>query len=123
MRQGRLHLSIGLVMIGIIVSVAGCNTDRRARVIFDNQSPCGPITVTLTDTTTQQKRNVKVPISQRIEVELTAAVFYDYVVDFTTANKTSDNLKCTAVESGKVQVPAGTVQTFALRAETPVPTQ
>jgi hypothetical protein len=109
-----------LVVFGALI--AGCARDNRARVIFDNQSACGTITVRLTDTATDDIKRVDVAVGQRVEVEVQPDVFYEYLVDFTSAGRTAGNYRCTAVKTGKVRVPAGTSQTFVLAAETPVPT-
>ena len=106
----------------IVFLTSGCLRDNRARVIFDNQSECGTITATLTDTTTGEVKRVDVPIGKRVEVEVKPDVFYQYLVDFTSAGRTTDDRRCVSVKSGRVSVPAGTSQTFALAAETPVPT-
>ncbi len=112
-----------LLLFGMLmVLLAACARDNRARVIFDNQSACGTITVRLTDGETGDIKSTAVPTGQRADIEVRPDVFYDYVVDFTSAGRTADNYRCTAVKSGKVRVPAGTAQTFVLAAETPVPT-
>ncbi len=112
-----------IVALGaLMVLTVGCARDNRARVIFDNQSACGTITVRLTNTATDEIKHVDVAISQRVEIEVAPDVFYEYLVDFTSAGRTADNTRCPAVKTGKVRVPAGTSQTFVLAAETPVPT-
>lgn len=108
-----------LLAVGLVL-VAGCS-DGKARVIFDNQSACGTIRATLTNTKTGVSNKVDVPIGQRVEVIVEPDVFYEYVVDFTAAGRTADNYRCVAVESGQVSVPAGTAQTFTLTAQTPTP--
>jgi hypothetical protein len=106
-------------LIGLTV---GCARDNRARVIFDNQSACGTIAIRLTNTITGEVKPADVAIGQRVEIEVTPDVFYEYLVDFTSAGRTADNYRCIAAPSGKVKVPAGTSETFVLAAETPVPT-
>ncbi len=109
-----------LLLLGFLLTA--CLRDDRARVIFDNQSACGTVAASLTNTTTGEVKQVDVPIGQRVEVVVQPDVFYDYVVDFTAAGRTQDDYRCVAVKRGQVKVPAGAAQTFALRAETPVPT-
>ncbi len=111
-----------LVWLLACLLLSGCVRDNLARVIFDNQSECGTITATLTDTGTGEVKRVEVPVGQRTEVVVRPDVFYDYLVDFTSAGRTPEDYRCVAVRSGKVSVPAGSSQVFALRAETPVPT-
>ena len=106
----------------VCLLLCGCVRDNLARVVFDNQSLCGTITATLTDSGTGEVKRVEVPVGQRTEVVVRPDVFYDYLVDFTSAGRTPDDYRCVAVRSGKVSVPAGASQTFALKAETPVPT-
>ena len=101
--------------------LAGCR-DNNARVIFDNKSDCGTIRATLTDMGTGDVQQVQVPVNQHVEVVVKPDVFYEYTVDFTAAGRTADDFRCVAVKSGRVRVPAGTSQTFALAAETPTPT-
>jgi hypothetical protein len=110
------------LLLMLCVLLAGCVRDNLARVIFDNQSACGTIAATLTDTGTSEVKRVQVPVGQRVEVVVRPDVFYDYVVDFTAAGRTPDDFRCLAVKTGKVSVPAGSSQVFALKAETPVPT-
>ncbi len=112
-----------LVWVVLVLLIAGCVRDNLARVVFDNQSQCGEITATLTASDTGEVKKVQVPVGQRVEVVVRPDVFYDYLVDFTSAGRTADDYRCAAVRSGRVSVPAGASQTFALRAETPVPTQ
>jgi hypothetical protein len=108
--------------IPVVLSLlaAGCR-DNNARIIFDNKSACGTIRATLTDTVTGDVKQVEVPVNQRVEVVVKPDVFYEYIVDFTAAGRTADNYRCVAVKSGRVRVPAGAAQTFALAAETPTP--
>jgi hypothetical protein len=105
----------------LLLTFTACNTDTRARVVIDNQSPCGTITVTLTDTTTQQVSTVKAPANERTEIVVIPDVFYRYVIDFPSGGRNADSLRCTLVDSGQLRVPAGSAQTFVLRAETPTP--
>jgi hypothetical protein len=114
-----LLLTVGVVACALI---AGCVRDNLARVAFDNQSECGTITATLTASDNGEVKKVEVPVGQRMEVMVRPDVFYDYVVDFTSAGRTADDFRCIAVRRGRVSVPAGSTQTFALKAETPVPT-
>jgi hypothetical protein len=118
----RRYLMLLAASVTLIVLIAGCTRDNRARVIFDNQSACGTITARLTNTVTGEIKRADVAIGQRVEVEVQPDVFYEYQVDFTSAGRTADNYRCTAFKTGKVRVPAGTSQTFVLAAETPVPT-
>jgi hypothetical protein len=111
--------SAGLLLLILLIS--GCNIDNRARLIIDNQSPCGSITITLTDTTTQQVNTIKAPMNERTEIEVRSDVFYQYVIDFPSGGVTSEKLRCTLVDSGRLRVPVGTAQTFVLRAKTPTP--
>jgi hypothetical protein len=106
--------------MALCLLVVGCR-DNNARIIFDNKSACGTIRATLTDTVTGDVKQVDVPIDQRVEVVVKPDVFYEYIVDFTSAGRTADDYRCVAVKSGRVRVPAGAVQTFALAAETPTP--
>ncbi len=106
----------------VLALITGCN-DGRARVVFDNKSQCGTITASLTNSVSGEIQRVRVAIGERAEVIVTPDVYYDYMVDFTSAGRTADDYRCTAVETGKVRVPAGSAQTFTLVAETPVPTQ
>ncbi|MCC7450414.1 MAG: hypothetical protein IT324_23545 [Anaerolineae bacterium] len=110
---------LGLIMLAL---VAGCN-DGRARVVFSNQSQCGTITASLTNSASGEVSQVRVAIGERTEIIVTPDAYYDYMVDFTSAGRTADDYRCTAVETGKVRVPAGSSQTFTLVAETPVPTK
>jgi hypothetical protein len=113
------HLTGSFLLL--LIMLCGCNTDSRARVVIDNQSPCGSITITLTDSETQQVKTVKAPQNDRTEIELRPDVYYRYVIDFPSGGRNADNLRCTLVDSGQLRVPAGTAQTFVLRAETPTP--
>src|SRR5262245_29487076 len=117
----RTPLRFGPLLIAVLLMLAGCS-DGKARVVFDNQSACGTIKATLTNSKTGVSNKVDIPIGQRVEVIVEPDVFYNYVVDFTAAGRTADNHRCVAVESGQVSVPAGASQTFTLRAETPTPT-
>ncbi len=111
------------ILGGVLAALlAACARDNRARVIFDNQSACGTINVRLTDSETGDIKSTAVPSGQQAEIEVRPDVFYEYLVDFTSAGRTAENYRCTAVKTGKVRVPAGTAQTFVLAAETPVPT-
>lgn len=112
---------ICLICAALCIVVAGCGRDNNARIIFDNQSACGTISAMLTNSATGDVKRVDVPIGQRIEVIVQPDVFYDYVVDFTAAGRTSNDQRCVSVKTGKVRVPAGSSQTFALAAETPTP--
>src|SRR5258708_39422006 len=116
----RTPLRLGLILLAVLLVMAGCS-DGKSRVIFDNQSACGTIKATLTNSKTGVANKVDIPIGQRVEVIVDPNEFYNYVVDFTAAGRTGDNQRCVAVESGQVSVPAGASQTFALRAETPTP--
>src|SRR6185369_3323264 len=105
-----------LSLIGFILGLcllAGCR-DNQARVIFDNKSTCGTISARLTNSISGEVKTASIPIGQRTEVIVDTDIYYDYVVDFTAAGRTADDYRCTAVESGKVRVPAGTSQTFTL---------
>ena len=113
-------IRLGIFLFAALLLLTGCS-DGKARVIFDNQSACGTIKATLTNSKTGVANKVDVPVGQRVEVIVDPDVFYNYVVDFTAAGRTSTNQRCIAVESGQVSVPAGTSQTFTLRAETPTP--
>src|SRR5581483_1022541 len=108
------------ILMALLLLVVGCR-DNNARIIFDNKSACGTIRATLTDTVTGDVKQVDVPIDQRVEVVVKPDVFYEYIVDFTSAGRTADDYRCVAVKSGRVRVPAGAAQTFALAAETPTP--
>jgi hypothetical protein len=112
-----------LLIVGVLACLllTGCVRDNLARVVFDNQSQCGTITATLTASDTGEVKRVQVQVGQRVEVVVRPDVFYDYLVDFTSAGRTTDDYRCVAVRSGRVSVPAGASQVFALKAETPVP--
>jgi hypothetical protein len=112
----------GALALIVLALLAGCN-DGRARVVFNNQSKCGTISASLTNSVSGEVSKVQVAIGARAEVIVTPDVYYDYMVDFTAAGLTADDYRCTAVETGKVRVPAGSSQTFTLVAETPVPTK
>src|SRR5262245_6940901 len=110
------------LLLILFLLLTSCVRDNLARVIFDNQSACGTISATLTDTETGEVKRVEVPVGKRMEVVVRPDIFYNYLVDFTAAGRTPDDFRCVAVKSGKVSVPAGSSQVFALQAETPVPT-
>ncbi len=124
LRNPSVRLLLFVVLLLVIVGVVLITRppDNRARVIFDNQSACGTIVVRLTDTESGDIKSTAVPIGQRGEIEVRPDVFYEYLVDFTSAGRTAENYRCTAVKTGKVRVPAGSAQTFVLNAATPVPT-
>jgi hypothetical protein len=110
-----------LLAISALALTSGCGRDDKARVIFENRSACGTITATLTDTETGEVQQTQVANDQRVELIVRPSVFYEYVVDFTSAGRTAAGLRCTRVSTGRVRVPAGTSQPFILQAETPVP--
>jgi hypothetical protein len=110
-----------IVTLCAVALVSGCGRDDKARVIFENRSSCGTITATLTDTETGEVKQAQVANDQRVEVIVRPSVFYEYIVDFTSAGRTAAGLRCTRVSTGRVRVPAGTSQPFILQAETPVP--
>ena len=118
MKAGLWFVGLNLVAASIL---AGCTVDNRARVVFDNQSDCGTITASLTNSASGQVNKVDVAVGKQVEVEVTPDTFYNYLVDFPSAGTSPDNTSCPDVESGKVRVPAGAAQTFVLRDATPTP--
>ncbi len=112
-----------LFLLVLIVLLAGCGGDGKARVIFDNQSACGTIPITLTNmSNSDDVLHVDAPAGQRTELVVTPNVSYEYLVDFSGAGKNPEGFRCTAQERGQIKVPANASQTFTLVAETPVPT-
>jgi hypothetical protein len=112
-----------LLSLVIMALLAGCGGDRTAKIVFDNQSNCGTIPITLTNATNADDvKHIDAAQGQRTEVVVTPDVFYEYMVDFSGAGKTADGFRCTALKQGKLSVPAGTSQTFRLEVENPTAT-
>jgi hypothetical protein len=117
--KNRLLLFLLIVMVG-----AGCAGDGKARIVFDNQSACGTIPITLTNSNNPAEIiRAEAPQGKRTEVIVTPNTFYEYFVDFSGAGENPDGFRCTAQQKGKLNVPANSSQTFTLIAQTPVPTQ
>jgi len=112
-----------IALVGAAVGLSGCG-DKRAHVVFENKSECGTIKVRLTNTETNEYIEAGVDIGERKSIEVVPGVYYDYLVDFTAAGRTADDFRCVALEEGKVMVPAGAEQVFALESQkqTAVPT-
>jgi hypothetical protein len=108
--------SIALVT-GVVMTVNALGTDPRPRVIFDNQSQCGAIPVTLTNENTGAVMRGTAEMGQKLEFAVEADVRYKYNVDFSAAPRQADNWKCTAIEDGWVTVPPGSSATFPLQSQ------
>ncbi|MBX3085674.1 MAG: hypothetical protein KF716_28815 [Anaerolineae bacterium] len=121
--QSRQNMATGLVLssialvTGLVLTVNALGTDPRPRVIFDNQSECGAIPVTLTRENTGEVLRGKVEMGQKLEFAVEADVRYKYNVDFSAAPRQNGNWKCTAIEDGWVTVPPGSSATFPLKSE------
>jgi hypothetical protein len=121
MRQ-LFNVRILLMCLLICLTLSACQPpDNKSRVVFDNQTACGTITITLTSTITGQEQKVDAPAGQKTSIEVQPNVFYSYVVDFTSAGSTN-GLRCTEVSSGRLAVPSGASQTFVLQAQPPTAT-
>jgi hypothetical protein len=110
-----LRLRLPFALLLCLFLAAAC--DARARVRFDNQSQCGTIKIRLTNTSTNAVIEHRLDNQSQWEVELEANTYYDYIVDFTAAGQNSEGYRCTALEEGKLRVPAGTTQTFRLESQ------
>lgn len=125
-RHATRHAIVGAFFsLLLLASLAGCSGrspfDRRALIVFVNQSECGEIPVQLTNRATGEIKKVSLLSGATLEIEVTPEVNYRYLIDFSATARTADNFKCTGVEQGDVSVPAGTRQTFNLasRKQTP----
>lgn len=120
--RSRQNLAAGLVfsaialVTGAVLTVNALGTDPRPRVIFDNQSECGAIPITLTSEKTNEVLRGTVEMGQKIEFPVEADVRYKYEVSFASAPRQGD-WKCTAIENGTVTVPSGSTATFPLTSE------
>lgn len=120
--RSRQNMATGLVIsaialvTGVVMTVNALGTDPRPRVIFDNQSECGAIPITLTSEKTNEVLRGTVEMGQKIEFPVEADVRYKYEVSFASAPRQGE-WKCTAIENGTVSVPAGSSATFPLTSE------
>jgi len=117
------YATVGALLSLLLLS--GCSGrspfDRRALIVFVNQSECGEIPVQLSNRASGEVKKLSVLSGATLEVEVTPDASYRYYVDFAATARTADNFKCTGVEQGDVSVPAGTRQTFNLASQKQTP--
>jgi len=77
----------------------------RALIVLDNVSECDGIKYRLDNTESGAVIEGRVPAGEKVEVEVTANVYYDYILDFTAAPRTPDDFRCTKLDQGKVLIP------------------
>lgn len=113
-RWPRVVLSAFFVAASAVL--AGCQ-NTTPRVIFDNQSECDGIAITLTRRDNGETIQDSLPIGARREFTVEWDSWYDYVIDYTRAAGPR-GLVCTEISKGEVRLPANSVpQVFLLQSE------
>lgn len=97
-------------------ALAGCQ-NTMPRLIFDNQSECDGIAISITHRATGMRIEDRLPVGVRREYPVEWDAWYDYVVDYTRATGPR-GLVCPEISRGEVRLPAGSVpQVFLLQSE------
>jgi hypothetical protein len=113
-RLSRLALPALLLVAAALL--AGCQ-NSTPRLIFDNQSECDGIAITLSRRDTGETIEDSLPTGARREYTVEWDTWYDYVVDYTKAAGPR-GLVCTEISRGEVRLPANSVpQVFLLQSE------
>lgn len=104
------------VLVASSAMLAGCQ-NNTPHIIFDNQSECDGIAITLSRRDTGEKVEDNLPVGARREYQVEWDTWYDYVVDYTKAAGPR-GLVCTEISSGEVRLPANSVpQVFLLQSD------
>lgn len=111
-----LRVILPALFLVVSIALAGCQ-NTTARVVFDNQSECDGIHITLTKRDGGETTEDTLPIGVRREYTIVWDAWYDYVVDYTRADG-PPGLVCTEISKGEVRLPQGSVpQVFLLQSE------
>lgn len=117
--QVYLNASTRLFLLMAILFVLAACGSREARVVFNNVSACGAITINLIEVDTNTVIVDRESLAQNATrtITLKPDTRYRYEVDFRASGTLSNRTRCTAVESGTVTVPAGSTQSFNLASQ------